>query len=77
MPTQPQLSCRAPLDIVEGIDNVAVATGRNRSQIILEALSEYLGRSPSDTMASQVKDLSARVVSLEQQLQGFRMLMGK
>lgn len=77
MTTQPQLSCRAPVDIVEGIDNAAHATGRNRSKVILEALSEYLGRSPSDTMASQLKDLNARMVFLEQQLQGFRMLMGK
>lgn len=77
MPEKPMIGSRVPVEWKDELERIARQSGRNSSQVVHEAIATYLGKESAHTLANQVKDLSARMVLLEQQIQGFRMLMGK
>lgn len=61
----------------EEIEAIAQRSGRTSSQVFYEAIALYLGKDEAQTLANQVKELSARVALLENQQQGLRMLLSR
>jgi len=77
MPEKPMIGSRVHVEWKDELERIARQSGRNSSQVAHEAIAAYLGKESAHTLANQVKDLNARMVLLEQQIQGCRMLMGK
>jgi hypothetical protein len=55
---------------------VAQQSGRISSQVVYEAIAQYLGKDSANTLSHQVKRLGDRVALLKQQQQGLRLLLG-
>lgn len=65
MTEKTSVGVRLPLDYLKEIDEIAEATGRSRSQIMVEAVEVYLGKTPSDGVKSDLEAIQERVSLLE------------
>lgn len=66
------ISVRFPGDYVEEIDTICEATGKTRSDIVLEAVELYLNKSSSPKVLSNLELLEKRVESIEKKLRASR-----
>lgn len=65
MTEKTSVGVRLPLEYLEEIDGIAETTGRSRSQIMVEAVEIYLGKTPSDGVKSDLENLRERINVLE------------
>jgi metal-responsive CopG/Arc/MetJ family transcriptional regulator len=65
MPKDPMIGARIPQDYINELDAICEATGRSRSQVILEAIEVYLGKESDDTVESQLAALKQEVEALK------------
>ena len=65
MPKDPMVGARVPQDYINELDAICEATGRSRSQIILEAIEVYLGKESGDTVESELAALRQEVEALK------------
>jgi predicted transcriptional regulator len=61
MPKDPMVGARIPQDYINELDAICEATGRSRSQIILEAIEVYLGKESGNTVESELAALRQEV----------------
>jgi len=59
---------RLPEEYLQEIDAICEATGKNRSDVLLEAVTIYLGKTPADAVQSTLEQLQQRLESLEKKL---------
>ncbi len=62
-------------DYIKELDAICEATGRSRSQIILEAIEVYLGKESDDTVESQLAALKQEVEALKKNAYHGRVLV--
>jgi predicted transcriptional regulator len=74
MPKDPMVGARVPQDYINEIDAICEATGRSRSQVILEAIEVYLGKESGDTVESQLAALQQEVEALKKNAHHGRVL---
>jgi metal-responsive CopG/Arc/MetJ family transcriptional regulator len=65
MAKDPMVGARIPQDYINEIDAICEATGRSRSQVILEAIEVYLGKESDDTIESELAALKREVEALK------------
>ena len=65
MPKDPMIGARIPQDYINELDAICEATGRSRSQVILEAIEVYLGKESDDTVESELAALKQEVEALK------------
>ena len=63
---KPLVSTRIPQGWLTKLQAIAEASGRNQSQLIQEAIGNYLGHTTPDS----VKSLAQRVAALERKVNG-------
>lgn len=68
---QPMVGARVPHPWKDQIDGITQATGKSESDILREALAQYLGRTDLDSVDSLMK----RVATLERQLKKLSQLV--
>lgn len=61
----PMLSSRVPQEWRDEVEAIATKTGRKPSQVVYEALGQYLGRGSAESLSSRVERLEERVGRLE------------
>jgi metal-responsive CopG/Arc/MetJ family transcriptional regulator len=74
MPKDPMIGARIPQDYINELDAICEATGRSRSQVILEAIEVYLGKEPDDTVESELAALRQEVEALKKNTHHGRLL---
>ena len=65
MPKDPMIGARIPQNYINELDAICEATGRSRSQVILEAIEVYLGKESDDTVESELAALKREVEALK------------
>ena len=65
MAKDPMVGARIPQEYIEEIDALSQATGRSRSQIILEAVEAYLGKESGGNVQSELAALRRDVEDLK------------
>ncbi|MBD2087891.1 ribbon-helix-helix domain-containing protein [Coleofasciculus sp. FACHB-542] len=65
MAKDPMVGARIPQEYIEEIDALSQATGRSRSQIILEAVEAYLGKESGGNVQSELAALRGDVEALK------------
>jgi metal-responsive CopG/Arc/MetJ family transcriptional regulator len=65
MPKDPMVGARIPQDYINELDAICEATGRSRSQIILEAVEAYLGKELGGNVQSELAALRQDVETLK------------
>ena len=68
---QPMVGARVPHPWKDQIDGITQATGKSESEIVREALAQYLGRTDLDSVESLMK----RVATLERQIKKLSQLV--
>ena len=68
------VGARIPQDYINELDAICEATGRSRSQVILEAIEVYLGKESGDTVESELADLKREVEALKKTTHHGRLL---
>jgi metal-responsive CopG/Arc/MetJ family transcriptional regulator len=74
MPKDPMIGARIPQDYINELDAICEATGRSRSQVILEAIEVYLGKESDDTVESELAALKREVEALKKTTHHGRLL---
>lgn len=64
----PILGVRVPQELIDQLDGVAKASGRDRSQVVREALETFLGNTPSGAIQSELHAVIKRMDDLEKKL---------
>lgn len=59
------MGVRLPKEYLDEIDQISKVTGRSRSQIMVEAVEVYLGKTPSEDVVSDLEFVKERVGLLE------------
>ena len=62
------MGVRLPEEYLQEIDAICEATGKNRSDVLLEAVTIYLNKTPADAVQSTLEQLQQRLESLEKKL---------
>ncbi len=62
------VAVRLPGDYAEQIDAICQSTGRTRSDVMIEAVELYLGKSPAPKVLSDIELLQERMNELEKKL---------
>lgn len=65
MTEKTSVGVRLPSEYLKEIDEIAETTGRSRSQIMIEAVELYLGKTPLDGVKSDLGAIRKRVELLE------------
>ncbi|MBD1889702.1 ribbon-helix-helix domain-containing protein [Coleofasciculus sp. FACHB-SPT9] len=65
MAKDPMVGARIPQEYIDEIDALSQATGRSRSQIILEAVEAYLGKESGGNVQSELAALRRDVEALK------------
>ncbi len=68
------VGARIPQDYINELDAICEATGRSRSQVILEAIEVYLGKESDDTVESELAALKREVEALKKTTHHGRLL---
>ena len=74
MPKDPMIGARIPQDYINELDAICEATGRSRSQVILEAIEVYLGKESGNTVESELAALKQEVEALKKTTHHGRLL---
>lgn len=70
MPESPMVGARVPLSWQQQIQEIASAAGRKESEVVREAIGQYLGKTDPSNVKGAISDLQDRVNSLERKLSG-------
>ena len=70
------VGARVPQDWQEQIQAIASAAGRKESEVVREALAQYLGKTDPSSVKGAIMDLQERVANLERKLSGLGRLVG-
>lgn len=62
------ISVRFPSDYTEEIDRICEATGKTRSDVVIEAVALYLDKSPAPKVLSELEMLREKVEAIEKKL---------
>jgi metal-responsive CopG/Arc/MetJ family transcriptional regulator len=65
MTEKTSVGVRLPKEYLDEIDQISKVTGRSRSQIMVEAVEVYLGKTPSEDVVSDLEFVKERVGLLE------------
>ncbi len=76
MPESPMVGARVPQDWQQQIQEIASAAGRKESEVVREALAQYLGRTDPSNVKGAIASLEDRVTNLERKLAGLGRLVG-
>ena len=76
MADSPILAARCPVEWHIQIQAIATAAGRKESEVVREAISQYLGRTDSSGVKGALQDLQERVANVERKLSGLGRLVG-
>ena len=71
------VGCRIPEAWERKLNEIAEASGRKQSEVLREALAQYLGENDPAVAKSAITDLQERVSSLENKLAGLGKLIGQ
>lgn len=69
MSNSPMIGARVPQDWYQQIQEIAQAAGREKAEILREALAQYLGKTDPAAVNGAITDLQKRVTELEQRRQ--------
>lgn len=61
----PIVGVRIPPDWLEEINRICEETGKIKTQVVLEAVGAYLGKSPTAPTASELEAIYTRLAALE------------
>lgn len=75
--TNLMIGTRVPPEWKSKIESIATSSGRNSSQVIYEAIGQYLGTNDANTVGGQVTSMETRLASVETKLAGLLLLLGK
>lgn len=76
MAESPMVGARVPLDWQQQISAIATAAGRKESEVVREALAQYLGQTDPLAVKGAIASLEDRVANLERKLTGLGRLVG-
>lgn len=62
------ISVRFPSDYAEEIDQICEATGKTRSDVVIEAVESYLNKAPAPRVLSELEILKEKVEAIEKKL---------
>jgi metal-responsive CopG/Arc/MetJ family transcriptional regulator len=65
MAEKTSVGVRLPQEYLDEIDKIVEATGRSRSQVMVEAIEIYLGKAPTKNIRSDMEAIKKRVDVLE------------
>ena len=65
MAENPMIGCRVSPEYLAEIDTICQSTGRTRSQVLLEAIEVYLGKTSSVGVNSELEVLKKRLETVE------------
>ncbi|HEY9601435.1 MAG TPA: hypothetical protein V6C85_07495 [Allocoleopsis sp.] len=68
MAENPMIGCRVSPEYLVEIDAICQSTGRTRSQVLLEAIEVYLGKTSSIGINSELEVLKKRLETVEKKL---------
>ena len=68
MPESPMVGARVPQDWQQQIQEIASAAGRKESEVVREAIAQYLGQTDPSNVKGAIADLQDRVTNLERKL---------
>lgn len=71
MAESPMVGARISLDWHKQIQQIAQAAGRKESEVVREAITQYLGITDRDNVKGAIADLQDRVSRLERRLRGW------
>jgi metal-responsive CopG/Arc/MetJ family transcriptional regulator len=60
---------RLPQDYLDAIDEICQSTGLSRTDVLLEAVATYIGKTPPARITSTLEELQLRVETLEKKQQ--------
>ena len=69
MTEKTSVGVRLPSEYLKEIDEISETTGRSRSQIMVEAVELYLGKTPLDSVKSDLGAIRKRVELLERAIE--------
>ena len=76
MADSPILAARCPQEWQQQIQASAAAAGRKESEVVREAIAQYLGKTDTSSVKGALADLQERVASVERKLSSFGRLAG-
>ncbi|BAY50582.1 CopG domain protein DNA-binding domain protein (plasmid) [Scytonema sp. HK-05] len=76
MAESPMVGCRVPQHWHEQIKQIAAASGRKESDVVREAVAQYLGEVSPGAVSGALASLENRVAVLESKLAGLGRLVG-
>ncbi len=59
---------RLPQEYLDEIDQICEVTGKNRTEVLLEAVAIYLNKTPADGVQSTIEQLERRLELVEKKL---------
>jgi len=65
MPESPMIGARCPVEWQEQIQEIARAAGRKESEVVREALAQYLGKTDPAKVKGAIADHEQRIAALE------------
>lgn len=65
MTEKTSVGVRLPQAYLDEIDHIVEVTGRSRSQVMVEAVEVYLGKTPSEGVRTELENIKKRVEVLE------------
>ena len=68
MADSPILAARCPVEWQQQIQEIASVAGRKESEVVREAIAQYLGKTDPASLKVGLADLQERVATLEQKL---------
>jgi predicted DNA-binding protein len=68
MAENPMIGCRVSPEYLAEIDTICQSTGRTRSQVLMEAIEVYLGKTSSAGVNSELEVLKKRLETVEKKL---------
>lgn len=68
MADSPILAARCPVEWQQQIQEIASAAGRKESEVVREAIAQYLGKTDPNSVKSALQDLQERVANVERKL---------
>lgn len=76
MADSPILAARCPVGWHIQIQEIAAAAGRKESEVVREAIAQYLGQTDPNSVKGALADLQERMTSVERKLAGLGRLVG-
>ncbi|MBE9179929.1 hypothetical protein IQ268_15260 [Oculatella sp. LEGE 06141] len=68
MAEQPMVGCQIPQEWQEKLEAIAANTGRQATQIVYEAIAQYLAETDIGTLAGQLREVKHRLEQVEKRM---------